>query len=379
MAILGQGGGGTPLNYIEATQNMVLEANSKYLIPEGVTNVILPDTAAIEIGDAVIISQGATSVDPTISAYSTGNDTILYNDTVYGFYGAGSGNPTAQLTMNDAAIELYWNGTTWQTLPTTTAFNTAASNFYQIMFTSSGSFTVPTGVNNNTLKVTVVGGGGGGGGETSTVSQNGGGGGGGGAVIYEEEITVTAGTTYTVTVGAGGAGGANLTAGGDGGDSSFGTLLIAGGGGGGNIIGTSSVTTGGAGGAGGTVSGSITPTYGFSGGAGGEGFDSSADLSSTTGKGGDVTNTATSTTYEGGLGADDATDGGGGGGGASALAEGQDNWRRYYISGSWQRFSGSAPTNGAGGLGGWYNGSNTGSHRSAVSGGNGYVFIEWNY
>ena len=92
-------------------------------------------------------------------------------------------------------------------------------------FTSSGTFSVPTGV--TAVDVLVVGGGGGGG------SDNGGGGGGGG-LIYRPGFTVTPGGTITVTVGDGGApNGADNHPVVPGQNSVFGTLTAQGGGGGG--------------------------------------------------------------------------------------------------------------------------------------------------
>lgn len=103
-------------------------------------------------------------------------------------------------------------------------------------FTSSGSWTAPTGV--SIVKVFLVGGGGGGAGHVTNASRTQQGGGGGGGQVIEQYLNVTPGTSYTVTIGAGGsAGGASttksLTPGGVGGDSSFGSLLTAYGGGGG--------------------------------------------------------------------------------------------------------------------------------------------------
>jgi len=92
-------------------------------------------------------------------------------------------------------------------------------------FTSSGTFTVPTGVTK--VWVTAVGGGGGGvnrEGSTSLAF-----GGFSGAYITEQ-VTVTPAATVSVTIGAGGAGQANTAA--SGGSSSFGSLTASGGSGG---------------------------------------------------------------------------------------------------------------------------------------------------
>ena len=92
-------------------------------------------------------------------------------------------------------------------------------------FTSSGTFTVPTGL--TSVDVLVVAGGGGGGREA-------GGGGGAGGLIYRPGFTVTPGATVTVTVGCGGAGigACDPAPGAIGQDSVFGTLTAKGGGGG---------------------------------------------------------------------------------------------------------------------------------------------------
>jgi hypothetical protein len=91
-------------------------------------------------------------------------------------------------------------------------------------FTSSGTFTVPTGL--TAVDVLVVAGGGTGG------SDNGGGGGAGG-LVYRPGFTVTPGATMPVTVGIGAvAPGGNNHGTVNGGDSIFGTLTAKGGGGG---------------------------------------------------------------------------------------------------------------------------------------------------
>ena len=92
-------------------------------------------------------------------------------------------------------------------------------------FTSSGTFSVPSGT--TTVDVLVVAGGGGGGGDA-------GGGGGAGGLIYRPGFTVTPGGTVSVTVGDGGAGspgpGGQGANGSYGQDSVFGTLTAKGGG-----------------------------------------------------------------------------------------------------------------------------------------------------
>lgn len=103
------------------------------------------------------------------------------------------------------------------------------------VFTSSGTWTKPSGVTR--VRVQLVAGGGGGGSDPSYAGSGGGAGG-----YSEEIINVSAVSTAAVTIGAGGAG--STSTGSSGGSTSFGAYLSATGGGGG------SNTSGGDGGAG---------------------------------------------------------------------------------------------------------------------------------
>lgn len=168
-------------------------------------------------------------------------------------------------------ILYYYSGTAWIQIAASTGTQT---------FTSSGTFSVPAGVNR--VFVLCVGGGGGGGVYNSTEVGTSGtyttialGGGGGGAV--SGWIDVTPGQNIAVTVGSGGAGGVfGGAVPGNGGSSSFGGFLTATGGTGGNG------STSGTGGNG--VGGSYTPTnntaiqwaQGYSGGSAGSGCYTSA-------------------------------------------------------------------------------------------------------
>ena len=113
------------------------------------------------------------------------------------------------------------------------------------IFTQSGTWTCPSGVEKAFVRL--FGGGGGG-----SCGDSYGGGGGGGHMAYSE-LSVTPGTAYPLTIGAGGAGGKTTsnsntgTVGSNGGITSFGTLLSASGGSGGSQSGGAGGTGGGGG------------------------------------------------------------------------------------------------------------------------------------
>ena len=126
---------------------------------------------------------------------------------------------------------------------TSRAFSITVNRTYSYQsFTSSGTFSVPSGV--ATVDVLVVGGGGSGG------EPNGGGGGAGG-LIFMPEFPVTPSGTVSVTVGDGGAEQTAQQPGNVGQDSVFGTLTAKGGGAGGGQPTGGPVSVGEAGGSGG--------------------------------------------------------------------------------------------------------------------------------
>ena len=147
------------------------------------------------------ISGGGTSGDVTVT------NSMATAITASGDLVQGTGSGTfARLATGTSGQYLTTNGTT-------NSWATVAGGYatYQI-FTSSGTFTVPSGITKCAVYM-VAGGGGGGSGMIHVIAapRSGGGGGGGGAVAFDPFYTVTPGASITVTIGAGGAGGATVT------------------------------------------------------------------------------------------------------------------------------------------------------------------------
>ncbi len=229
---------------------------------------------------------GASLTSTNSGAVISGNLTQVGSNTTSNF----TLRATAGSKTSDRAYAIIVNAVTYQS------------------FTSSGTFTVPSGV--TAVDVLVVAGGGGGG-------NHHGAGGGAGGLIYRPGFSVTAGATLTVTVGAGGATLNNYPApdntqgvvGNDGQNSVFGTLTAIGGGGGGAWASEAGRSGGSGGGHGGPGPGSQpenatqpnqsgeSGNYGFGhkgggvsgdnmGGGGGAGGDGSTGTGTTGGPGG---------------------------------------------------------------------------------------------
>ncbi len=212
-------------------------------------------------------------------------------------------------------------------------FSTAPTLKQQV-FTSTGTFTIPTGTLSTTVfKFTVIGGGAGGGG--ANASDSGGGGGGSGATAVKWLTGLTAANTIAVTVGNGGAAGAAGADGSVGNDSTI-------------ASGTQTITTvTGGGGLGGKGSVALTPSQGGAGGAATNG-----DLNCA-GCAGSLSTYITIGNGFGGAGG--ASTMGGGGVGATVAAA----------------------TGGNGGLYGGGAGGGGGSNGSGGAGGKGVVIVEW--
>lgn len=203
-------------------------------------------------------------------------------------------------------------------------------------FTSSGTFTVPEGVDKVYVILVSAGAGGGGGGKGASYGGDGGGGG-ASAFSLATVVGTTPGGLVSVTIGAGGAGGAgggsaNGYNGGSGGVTTFGTVMVIGSTSGGSGGGSGAYAYGGSGGGGGSI-GSI----GGNGGVGSSGGSGTAGGSAVSGVG-------IKTVATGGL----ANSGGAGTGGTSIYSDGSN---------------GTATTTGTGGAGG--------------AGGAGQVIVYW--
>ena len=273
-------------------------------------------------GSSVVITNSGTDLDAVL------NFTIPKGDT--GASGVGSGDMVAAQNLNDVAskptafsnikqaatesatgvVELATTTEAATGTDTTravtpaglTAFLAANPNALDVqLFTSSGTWTKPSG---GTIAIVHAWGGGGSGGR-GTTQPRAGGGGGGGAYVVREFLLSDLSSTVAVTVGAGGTAASGATTNGSaGGNTTFGAYLTAYGGGGGSGSHGSDTAGGGGGGGGLAGAGGSTATSG-TGGTAGAGIGSEG-----TGGAGGAEDSA--------LGGGNGVNGGGGGGGGGS-------------------------------------------------------------
>lgn len=145
-------------------------------------------------------------------------------------------NSSTSLTVTgvNAIVGIFSNGAEWYRIESHldgTVWGALLPGLQSVqVFTSSGTWTKPSGIK-RIIAIGTGGGGGGGGTLAGSDARSAAGGGGGGTCI--EVIDVSATTSETVTIGAGGAGGTGDNNGTAGGDTTFGSNFTAGGGPGG--------------------------------------------------------------------------------------------------------------------------------------------------
>lgn len=196
-------------------------------------------------GDFVAAAAGVSSLTAgtgvSVSA-STGAVTVANTGVTSAVAGTGIGvsGATGAVTFTNSGVTsiVAGSGITVSGATGAVTVNASAGGINSQVFTSSGTFTIPSGVTK--VKITALGGGGGGAGVPGSCLFTPGysGGYGGTAIAYVTGLTP--GGTISITVGAGGtAGAAGNNAGGAGGTSSAGAYASASGGvGGGNTSGT---------------------------------------------------------------------------------------------------------------------------------------------
>lgn len=299
------------------------------------------------------------------------NGTEMMRVTATGTVGVGTANPMATQDINGdlkigtkgqtcdtnhAGLIQYTasgfqgcNGLSWVTFAAACPTFSSGSQ----LFTSSGTFTPPSGVSANCplpVRVLVVGGGGG--------AYGGGGIGGGGGSGYVSAQSLSLTGAATITVGSGGTGGGGATSGTNGGVSVFGSSVTANGGTAENVI---DVNHGGNGGSGGG---------GYSGGSGGtNGSNGTGSTRDGIGQGSPIVSSVATVL---GITFNKATFSAGSGGGQSSTAGGGAGGINVNSAGP----SGGSPC-ASGGIGYGAGGGSSCSYAAGGVGAAGVVYVEW--
>ncbi len=236
----------------------------------------------------VNFNQSDDSIDENVTVTPTSNTSVTVTVPSAVYSNVTSGNVVDVRVTNSDSATSSSASITATGLPSGGTITTSGD--YRIhRFTSSGTFTVPSGVSFSSRESLIVAGGGGGGNDNA-------GGGGAGGLIHNTSDSFSAGNSYSVTIGGGGGAGAN--SGGDGGPyASNGSN---------SVFNSQTAIGGGRGGSGGGANAT-------SGGSGGGGSGEAAD-----GVGG------AGTSGQGNRGGDVSGSGGGGGGGAGAAGQDGD-------------------------------------------------------
>ncbi len=218
-------------NQLNLALNMYHDGTNWKNIATDISAAIRMDTNIGLVGQSGIAfyAQPSASAGSTLSPDGQERMVILTNGNI----GIGTTSPGQKLSVA-GTIESTSGGFKFPdgTTQTTAATGGGGGAPDLQTFTSSGTWSKPSG---KTLTMIECWGGGGSGGKRSS-SYGGGGGGGGGGYMSITKLTASLGATETVTIGAGGAAQSTAnTAGNNGGNTSFGSWLTAYGGAGGTV------------------------------------------------------------------------------------------------------------------------------------------------
>ena len=267
-SLTGSDANGATLSYLVGKEEVYL--NGALLVRgqdyTGTDGATISSLTALVAGDTVEIITFVPFAIPTAisSATVTTKGDLIVATGASAVTRVGAGTDGQFLTAASTAS----TGLTWSSvsIPSAVALQ-------EQIFTSSGTWTAPTGVTKVWLLVVGGGGGGGYGGAYTYIGI-----GGSGGAQLQQQLTVTPGTGYTVTIGGGGAGGSGAGSGGSQGTTTtIGSISALGGTGGtiisginGSTYGQSSYGSGGAGGsaAANTGGGGSGGTPGSAGGSG---------------------------------------------------------------------------------------------------------------